>query len=62
MQKMSELRIAGVNVRCLIEPDSERISVFVAGTRMQLSTKETELMIPEVFPEFRVPVSTFFEL
>lgn len=61
LRKVSEYLEAGVLVVCLVDPNQGRVFVHRADAPAEELTKGDEFAIPDVLPEFRVPVRQFFE-
>jgi Uma2 family endonuclease len=58
--KVGEYLAAGVNVVCVVDSAKQRIHVFTEEQPPRLVAADEELTLPEVFPDFHVPVSEFF--
>jgi Uma2 family endonuclease len=58
-EKVKEYLAAGVDVVVLLDPAVETATVFKQDSEVQL-TNADELTLPDILPEFRVPVSQFF--
>ncbi|MBX9581408.1 MAG: Uma2 family endonuclease [Gemmataceae bacterium] len=59
--KADEYLTAGVRVVCVLDPDTESVGVYTADEFPRRLTADDELTLPEVFPDFRVPVRRFFD-
>jgi len=51
---------AGVVVVCVVDPGTESVGVFTADELPRRLSNGDELVLPELFPGFRVPVRQFF--
>jgi Uma2 family endonuclease len=61
LTKIGEYLAVGVGVVCLLDPDSEMITVFEGDKPPRILRKTDTLDLPAVLPGFRVPVSRFLE-
>ena len=52
---------AGVLVVCVLDPETESVGVYTENEFPRRLTIDEDLTLPEVFPDFRVPVRQFFE-
>jgi Uma2 family endonuclease len=59
--KAGEYLNAGVLVVCVLDPETESIGVYTENEFPRRLTIGEELTLPEVLPDFRVPVRRFFE-
>jgi Uma2 family endonuclease len=59
--KAGEYLGAGVVVVCVLDPETESVGVYTENEFPRRLTIDEELTLPEVFPDFRVPVRRFFE-
>lgn len=59
--KAGEYLTAGVLVVCVLDPETESVGVYSQSEFPRRMTAEEELTLPEVFPDYRVPVRQFFE-
>jgi Uma2 family endonuclease len=59
--KAGEYLAAGVLVVCVLDPDTRTICIYTENDSPSKKTEDDELTLPEVFPDFRVPVRQFFE-
>ena len=57
--KATEYLNAGVKVVCVLDPDTAGIGVYTPDEFPRRLTTDEELALPEVFPDFRVPVREF---
>ncbi len=57
--KATEYLNAGVKAVCVLDPDTASIGVYTAGEFPRRLTIDEELTLPEVFPDFRIPVREF---
>jgi Uma2 family endonuclease len=57
--KLSEYFAADVKVVCVLDPDSSNLWVYTPDQPPRQLTADQELTLPEVFPDFRVPVREF---
>jgi Uma2 family endonuclease len=60
MEKIQEYLDAGVDVVVLLDPAVESATVFRKDAEQQLTNRD-ELTLPDILPEFSVPVRKFFE-
>jgi Uma2 family endonuclease len=61
LTKVGEYLAAGVNVVCVIDPESETITVYEGDKPPQTLGKGAILDLSRIIPGFRVPVVRFFE-
>jgi len=59
--KAGEYLTAGVLVVCVLDPETRTVGIYTANEFPSRKTAEEELTLPEVFPDFKVPVRQFFE-
>lgn len=59
--KAGEYLTAGVLVVCVLDPETRTVAIYTADGSPARKTAEEELTLPEVFPDFTVPVRQFFE-
>ena len=59
--KVGEYRNAGVKVVCLVDPDKATVIVYPGEEFHRMLGANDELTLPEVLPDFRVPVRRLFE-
>lgn len=59
--KVSEYIKAGVKVVCLVDPDKATVMVYPGEEFPRLLGANDELTLPEVLPDFRIPVRQLFE-
>ncbi len=59
--KVGEYLDAGVTVVCVLDPQTETLTVYRPDELQQVLTAEDDLTLPELFAEFRVPVRKFLE-
>lgn len=59
--KAGEYLTAGVLVVCVLDPETQSVGIYTANDFPLRKTAEEELTLPDVFPDFRVPVRRFFE-
>ncbi|HYH63907.1 MAG TPA: Uma2 family endonuclease [Urbifossiella sp.] len=57
--KLSEYFAANVKVVCVLDPDTSLLWVYTPDHPPRQLTTDQELTLPEVFPDFRVPVREF---
>lgn len=57
--KVAEYLAAGVKAVCVLDPDTASVGVYTEGELPRRLTSDEELTLPEVFPDFRVPVREF---
>jgi Uma2 family endonuclease len=57
--KLSEYFAVGVKAVCVLDPDSSVLWVYAPDQPPRQLTTDQELTLPEVFPDFRVPVREF---
>jgi Uma2 family endonuclease len=61
LAKVSEYLEAGVSVVCVLDEQTEALTVYPAEDLQRVLTADDEFTLPEIFgPDFRVPVSRFF--
>lgn len=61
MAKVLEYLDAGVKVVCVVDPEREVVSAHTDDEFARVLNAADELTLPEVFPDFRVAVRSFFE-
>lgn len=61
MAKVGEYLNGGVKVVCVVDPERRIVTVHTQDEFARVLTDADELTLPEVFPDFRVPVRAFFE-
>ena len=54
--KIAEYFAAGVKVVCVIDPDASLMAVYTPDELPRRYSADEELILPELFPDFRVPV------
>ena len=59
--KVWEYLRAGVTLVCVLDQQTEMAHAFHADQAPRAVTRDEELTLPEVLPDFRVPVRRFFE-
>lgn len=60
--KVGEYLNAAVLVVCVLDPQTETLTVYHADEIQRILTEDDELSLPELLgPDFRVPVRRFFE-
>lgn len=59
--KAGEYLAAGVLVVCVLDPETRTVGIYTADAFPSRRTMNEELTLPEVFPDFNVPVQAFFE-
>lgn len=59
--KAGEYLAAGTLVVCVVDPETKEITVYNDTAPPAKKTIDDELTLPEVFPDFRVPLRRFFE-
>ena len=59
--KVSEYLTAGTLTVCVADPETRTVSVYSGNGGPARLTADDDLTLPEVFPDFRVPVRRFFE-
>lgn len=57
--KLSEYFAANVKVVCVLDPDKSTLWVYTPDQPPRPLAADEELTLPEVFPDFRVPVREF---
>jgi len=60
-RKIGEYLDAGVTAVCVLEPESRILHIYEAHHGGVELSADDELMLPTVLPDFRIPVSRFFE-
>lgn len=58
--KAYEYLDAGAVVACVVDPETESVAVFTQNELPRRLSNGDELTLPELFPDFRVPVRQFF--
>jgi len=61
LEKVAEYLQAGVSIVCVADPEPQTVHIFRADQPVQLLNEDQEFVLPELFPDFRVPVRKFFE-
>jgi len=61
LQKIGEYLQVGVKLVCVLHPEIRIVEVYTADARPRILKHSDEFAIPEVFPDFRCPVSQFFD-
>jgi Uma2 family endonuclease len=61
LAKVVEYLEAGVTLVCVLDEMTETARVYRADQPEHVFTADQELVLPEVLPDFRVPVRRFFE-
>ena len=61
MAKAGEYLTAGVLVVCVLDPETRTVGIYTADAFPLRKTADEELTLPDVFPDFHVPVRQFFE-
>jgi Uma2 family endonuclease len=59
--KVAEYHAAGVLVVCVLDPEAEVLAVFPRGDLPRRYTRDEVVELPEVFPDFRIPVRAFLD-
>jgi Uma2 family endonuclease len=59
--KAGEYLNAGVVCVCVVDPETESVAVYLDNELPRRHTSEEELTLPEVLPEFTIPIRQFFE-
>jgi Uma2 family endonuclease len=59
--KVGEYLAVGVTLVCVLDEQTQTARVYRDEQPEQVFTAEQELLLPEVLPDFRVPVARFFE-
>lgn len=59
--KVGEYLAAGVLVVGILDPDPQSLDIYTQDKSPQRLAIDDELILPEVFPDFRVAVRQFFE-
>jgi Uma2 family endonuclease len=57
--KIAEYFTAGVKVVCVLDPDAGQLAVYTPDELPRRYSTDEELVLPELFPDFRVPVRQF---
>lgn len=60
-EKAREYLAAGVLVVCLVDPDTGTVEVHTTGGPVRLLGRDDALVLPELFPDFSVPVRAFLD-
>lgn len=58
--RMLEYLRAGVRVVCIIDPDTETLSIYRPDEIQQILTADDEITLPDILPGFRVVVGKLF--
>jgi Uma2 family endonuclease len=58
--KVLEYLKAGVRVACILDPETETLSVYRPDEIQQILTADDEFTLPDVLPGFRAKVGQFF--
>jgi Uma2 family endonuclease len=61
LTKVGEYLEAGVTLVCVLDEQTETARVYRQEEPDQILSAEQELTLPEILPDFRVPVRRFFE-
>jgi len=61
LAKVAEYLNAGVSVVCVVDPQTQTLTVYRGDELPQVLTSEDELLLPELHADFRAPVSRFFD-
>ena len=61
MVKVIEYLDAGVTAVCVLDPGVEGARVYVLAQQDRVITADQDLTLPEVLPDFRVPLRLLFE-
>ena len=61
LRKVSEYLEAGVIVVCVVIPNQSKVFVYRSDSPAEELTEEDEFTLPDLLPDFRVPVGRFFE-
>src|SRR5262249_28420667 len=61
LEKVVEYLQAGVTLVCVLDEVTETARVYRADQPEQVFTADQDLTLPEVLPDFRLPVRRFFE-
>jgi Uma2 family endonuclease len=61
LAKVLEYLNAGVSVVCVLDPQTQTLTVYREDELQQVLTVDDELFLPELHPDFRVPVRQFFD-
>ena len=59
--KVGEYLTVGVTVDLVLDPDSQTVSTYRTTTGQQTFAADAALTLPDVLPEFAIPVRRFFE-
>lgn len=59
--KVGEYLAAGVLAVCVLDPETESLGVYSEHELPRRLTADDDLTLPEVFPDFRLPVKQLFE-
>jgi Uma2 family endonuclease len=58
--KAYEYLNSGTLVVCVVDPETESVAVYLSDELPRRLSNGDDLMLPELFPDFRVPVRQFF--
>jgi len=59
--KAGEYLTAGVVIVCVVDPETESVAVYLDNELPRRHTSEEDLLLPEVLPDFSIPVRQFFD-
>jgi Uma2 family endonuclease len=59
--KVGEYHLAGALVVCVLDPDAGILAVYPQEELPRRYTADEELTLPEVLPDFRIPIRQLFE-
>jgi Uma2 family endonuclease len=61
LAKVAEFLSAGVSVVCVVDDATESVHVYTPDDPVRILPPDAELVLPDVLPDFRVPVRRLFE-
>ncbi|MCU0872508.1 MAG: Uma2 family endonuclease [Pirellulaceae bacterium] len=61
LRKVSEYLEAGVVVVCVVNPNQSKVFVYRSDSPAEELADQDEFTLPDLLPDFRVPVGRFFE-
>jgi Uma2 family endonuclease len=60
LEKIVEYLDAGVRVVCIVDPETQTAQMYTSEAPVRYLTRDDELTIPELFPDFRCRVGDLF--
>jgi hypothetical protein len=59
--KAGEFLAAGTIIVCVLDPETRTVSAYTADSPPVSRSASEDLTLPQLFPDFLVPVRSFFE-